>query len=153
MANTLGTRLLLFFVTCLSYGCGGSAVDGASPESNAELVRKSHLVWSAFRCSLVSTKATEETRLFTIGLTAGREFLKACGGTDRCDPINSEIPIVWRMVQYPSNDFALGQVYQQAADHSGKTIYETVNGAFPDKELIAIRRDTEYAGQNCTHLR
>jgi hypothetical protein len=149
-----GTRVLvlLFLGMLSSAGCGSQPVAMAS-QSNDELVRKSFLVYAAFGCTSVVPDAKEAARLFKVGLDAGREFVKACEANKGCDAIKSEVPLFWRLLEYPSTDFALGQVYQMARDETTKGIHEMVGGSFPDKELIALRRSGKYLEQNCTQLR
>ena len=155
--------LLVVGVLAVVVGCKGTSlgvgVESGKPTDD-ELVRMSSLPWDAFRCAVVAPDDKETSRLIRVGLDAGREFLKACAGDappkkQRFQAISSKVPLFWTLIAYDhqSYDFALGQIYQQAADNVGKEIYEVVDGSFPPKELIDSRRENKYRGMNCVHIR
>ena len=76
-------------------------------------------MWSAFECGTyaeMSDDEKEQTRLFELGVKAGRDFLGAREShqiTD--DDVRNEVPFFMLLVlQGPSTDFIIGRVFQFA---------------------------------------
>jgi hypothetical protein len=169
MENRSRLITLTVLLLCGVVGCRRDAILAGKVGQEAELtedelVRLSFVPWSAFQCAAVTTDDKEAERLLKLGLDSGRRFVKMCIGEDgkgvsatahknKCAAVSSKISMFWSGLGFGSADFTLGQVFQLAKEHVSKDIYLTVNGSFPPKKVIEIRRTTKFQEMNCQLLR
>ena len=110
---------------------------------------RSNLALSAFECSHVAPNPAEASRLFNLGVLAGRDFLEfATGNQSGFKSIASQIDPVWtRNGNRPSADFHLGEIHAASV---GRAYAD--RGRMDDRDW-EVRRNEIYAQRNCPFLR
>jgi hypothetical protein len=138
--------------------------------------RLARLMWSAFQCGTyarLSDDENEQTRLFLVGIKAGREFLDAVNKGQITDEAKRNVgpavvmdvlgftsrPIgedMLKNVGGPSADFVLGRIVKNATStaynmakvaEAGTTGY--VPGGFADVARTKLNAQTKYSVGNC----
>lgn len=135
----------------------------AYAQSKADLGRKS---WSAFECSVLAElagKRSEQERLFTVGLTSGREFIEALrNGEIQENDVRSSVPLLMLMrLGGPSTDFMIGRIYEAAVGTAYDDIVKKGDNGLElpiekwrmDDELKKMRADLLYLRGNCSLIR
>jgi hypothetical protein len=107
----------------------------------------SFLMWAAFRCSAfaqLSANQSEEARLFTVGLQAGREFLTAWqNGRVTDEDMHKRVPaIVIGLLKGPNPEFVLGRIFQEASDTASASVGNNSSNAL-----------YQYVSANCAIIR
>ena len=106
------------------------------------------LALSAFECSHLATAQADTSRLFNLGLQAGREFLDfADNNQSGYQSISNQIDPVWTRVEArPSVDFKLGELHAY-------TIARAIEwrGRYNDSNWEG-RRQQLYVEKNCQFL-
>lgn len=106
------------------------------------------LALSAFQCSHLATAQADTSRLFNLGVQAGRDFLEfADKNQSGYQSISSQIDPVWTRVEArPSVDFKLGELHAY-------TIARAIEwrGRYSDSSWEG-RRQQLYVEKNCQFL-
>jgi|GEM_PF-3993696 len=106
------------------------------------------LALSAFECSHLATAQADTSRLFNLGVQAGRDFLEfADKNQSGYQSISSQIDPVWTRVEArPSVDFKLGELHAY-------TIARAIEwrGRYSDSSWEG-RRQQLYVERNCQFL-
>jgi hypothetical protein len=148
------TGIFLFCLPCFA----------ASDQNKARL---GHTMWSAFVCGTyaeMSGDEKEQTRLFELGVKAGRDFLGAREShqiTD--DDLRNEVPFFMLLVlQGPSTDFIIGRVFQFAytrtfdeiAKHDAMGLpIEKMSDWVTDKETQKTIAHSKFLRTNCASIK
>lgn len=106
------------------------------------------LALSAFECSHLAAAQAESSRLFNVGVGAGRDFLGfAAANANGYKSIEAEIDPVWRAVRArPSVDFRLGELYALSTMKIATQRERSSPGAWE------ARREALYREQNCAFI-
>ena len=123
-----------------------AAVAHAQSKFDAQ-VKNSFLALSAFECSIVATDPKEIERLFTLGLSAGRQFLQFAQ-SDRDThgkALGEKIAVLWHLKPGPTADFILGRIY----DDLTREIYKDFTS---DERLWNMKKEALYRTKNCALL-
>lgn len=109
---------------------------------------KSALALSAFECSHLAANKSDASRLFSVAVLNGREFLDfAEHNTSGFKSIETQIDPIWSTVaDRPSPDFKLGEIN---AATIGRVF--SYRGRWNDSEWTS-RRDAMFAERNCAFL-
>ena len=104
----------------------------------------------------------ENDRLVDLGLKAGRGFLEAVKNKEIPeDVINREVPfVVLTMLQGPSLDFILGQVYEAATTNAADEVMKREGGKqlepsqwISDKAILKQKAANLFRDRNCALLK
>jgi hypothetical protein len=133
----------------------------ASPNDEVEKARLGRVMWSAFQCFTfadISKNEKERTRLFQVGLKAGRGFLEALNSGQISEKtVREEVPIgVTIMLQGPSIDFILGRIFEGAMSDAYDYIVKQANGMpletsqwIMDGEVKKMKAEITFLKNNC----
>ena len=99
---------------------GLAVILAAAPAAASEKAHLSRVVHSAFQCVGYAFSAGNEAegqRLFTVGVTKGREFLSALRSKEITpEDFQKSVPAgISMLIQGPSDDFILGRIYQSVS--------------------------------------
>ncbi len=142
-------RLLLFVALIAS-----NAIALADTETDAQ-IKNAVLTVSAFECVAVSTSPKDKFRLLTLGLNAGREFIKYVKSHPDIylNVLRFKVPIYWELhgglFSGPTPDFTLGQVYQDRVHEMEEKIRVDKEGWM---EQMKAQMKAMYREKNCTFL-
>lgn len=124
------------------------------------------VMWGAFQCSTfaeMSKNEKEQTRLFSVGLKAGREFIEAASKNQISpDAFRSQVPIgVSMLLGGPSTDFMIGRIFANAMQDAYDSIVKKDRNGFllpidswvRDDQLIRTIASNKYQTGNCSLVR
>ena len=106
------------------------------------------LALSAFECSHLAPSPAEGSRLFNLGVGAGRDFLRFSeANVNGYKSIQNEIDPVWQAVRSrPSADFRLGELYALSTMKMAALRERSSAGVWE------ARRETLYRDRNCAFI-
>jgi hypothetical protein len=161
-SRTAITRRLRSQLACIIFLASLSIANAQTAVEKAKLART---MWSAFQCGTyaeMSGNEEEQSRLFNLGLSAGRDFLDALQNGQIPEQVaRSEVPVgVALSLQGPSIDFIIGNIFAHAVSDAFDDIVKKENGVLLDPSkwiqsdgIRKIRADTNYNRGNCALLK
>jgi hypothetical protein len=147
-----------------AFGMALLALD-AHAQTPTEKARTGRIVWSAFQCATYAEMAgnpKEQSRLFDLGVRAGRSFLEAFKGPGMPEEVQREVPIgVLMLLQGPSPDFIVGRIFENAMRDAYDDIVTRDNNGIPldaskhlqDPQLRKSKAQNKYLRANCALLK
>jgi hypothetical protein len=137
----------LFAVILLAAGIPTAAI-GATSEQYA---KKGRELWAAFECSILASELgnqNESKRLFMLGYNDGKTFIDADQkGAISQNDLNNKVPIIVLMLlNGPSGDFMLGQIYNSATSEMMKKLYQHK----ADSTIAKINAENQFRTRNCS---
>ena len=131
-------------------------------DAAVEKARLARTLWSAFQCSTYAEMfgdTNEQSRLFDVGMKAGRAFLDAVNNKQIPPEVaNREVPFgVITLLQGPTSDFILGRVFENAMRDAFDRIVKQDDHGFAlepskwlnNKILRQSMAKTKYLSANC----
>lgn len=119
--------------------------------SSSEYTLMGSASWSAFECSVLAgySNQKEQERLFNYGYSQGVVFINALRDNKvKQEDLYNKVPIGMMMhIQGPTSDFALGRVYEKAADSGLKDIVKS-GDKMNDKDIQQMLAEGRYSQQN-----
>ena len=118
--------------------------------------KKAYLTLSAFDCSLVAPDKKEAERFLTIGLNAGRDFIKFMRENNDLY-LKTKTTIIWDLARKgPTPDFILGHIWADRLNGSIEYINQTFTElqidyvkTIPTVEEWKLAKGTIYKEKNC----
>lgn len=120
--------------------------------SSSEYALMGSASWSAFECSVLAgySNPKEQERLFNYGYSQGITFINALRENKvKQEDLYNKVPMGMMMhIQGPTSDFALGRVYEKAADSGLKDIIKS-GDKMNDKGIQQMLAEGRYSQRNC----
>ena len=139
-----------------------TAVVLAQPADAGGKVDQAKMAFAAFRCAVfaeMSGDKIEHTRLFELGLAAGRNFVEALRSGEITDAdVRAQAPLgVTMYLQGPTTDFMIGRVYEGAASLAYKSVTQQDRSGFPlpvenwvlDEKQKKLLSSDRFMNENC----
>lgn len=127
----------------------GTSIFAASPSEYALMGSAS---WSAFECSVLAgySNQKEQERLFMFGYSQGIAFINALRENKvKQEDLYNNVPMGLMMhIQGPTSEFALGRVYEKAAESGLKDIVKS-GDKMNDKDMQKMLAEGRYTQRNC----
>ena len=137
--------LILLACCCLATtACQKKTADIDIPTART----RAALALTAFECSHLAPAQAETSRLFNLGVSAGRDFLGfAEANPNGYQSIQAQVDPVWHAVQArPSVDFRLGELYALSTMKVAAQRERWPSGVWEEK------RQALYAERNCAFI-
>jgi hypothetical protein len=123
------------------------------------------VMWSSFSCASfaeLSSDKKEQKRLFTVGYSAGKQFLVAIENKTVSEKEISSAPLgVLQRLQGPSIDFMIGRIFEGATEDAFDKVEKEDNNGMPilnprdwaDGDLRVTKARNKYRSSNCALVR
>lgn len=120
--------------------------------SSSEYALMGRASWSAFECAVLAeySHPKEQERLFNYGYSQGAIFINALKEDKvKKEDLYNKVPMIMMMsLQGPTTDFALGRIFEKAADSALKNIIKS-GDKLNDKDIQKMLAEGRYSEQNC----
>jgi len=140
------------FAKTLTAAAALAFASASMAQDSAALARMSAATWAAFQCSALAGMKRgnpEAMRLLDFGYKQGKTFFEALrAGKIKEADVNEYVPVIvlWQAGGAPTDDFALGRIYQTAHTDVLKDVYGDPKKS-DEVELAQVAR--KFEAMNC----